>query len=139
MLTLNSLSPVAISAIFSPAESPGGAGGMSYTAVRRILLQLTRLSPAVPRAFMLNQGGIGKPYVRNFCPQAHISEARKNRSPSDSCDPRGGIARCRRASGTQEQEYPPPLPLGTADPATVRRESDPRIIGDHPGAGVPTR
>ena len=47
--------------------------------------------------------------------------------------------RCRRASGTQEQEYPPPLPLGTADPATVRRESDPRIIGDHPGAGVPTR
>ena len=49
------------------------------------------------------------------------------------------LCRCRRASGTQEQEYPPPLPLGTADPATVRRESDPRIIGDHPGAGVPTR
>ena len=47
--------------------------------------------------------------------------------------------RCRRASGTQEQEYPPPLPLGTADPATVRRGSNPRIIGDHPGAGVPTR
>ena len=44
-----------------------------------------------------------------------------------------------RASGTQEQEYPPPLPLGTADPATVRRGSNPRIIGDHPGAGVPTR
>ena len=29
--------------------------------------------------------------------------------------------------------------LGTADPATVRRGSNPRIIGDHPGAGVPTR
>ena len=49
------------------------------------------------------------------------------------------VDRCRRASGTQEQEYPPPLPLGTTDPATVWRESDPRIIGDHPGAGVPTR
>ena len=48
-------------------------------------------------------------------------------------------SRCRRASGTQEQEYPPPFPLGTADPATVRRGSNPRIIGDHPGAGVPTR
>ena len=49
----NILSPVAISAIFCPAESPGGAGGMSYTAARGILLQLTRLSPAVPRAFCL--------------------------------------------------------------------------------------
>ena len=47
------LSPVAISAIFCPAESPGGAGGISYTAARGILLQLTRLSPAVPRAFCL--------------------------------------------------------------------------------------
>ena len=46
---------------------------------------------------------------------------------------------CRRASGTQEQDYPPPLPLGTAAPATARRETDRRIIGDHPGAGVPTR
>ena len=54
------------------------------------------------------------------------------------CDEPHVAARCRRASGTQEQQYPPPLPLGTADPATVRRESDPRIIGDHPGAGVPT-
>ena len=46
------LCPVAISAIFCPAESPGDAGGMSYTAARGILLQLTR-SPAVPRAFCL--------------------------------------------------------------------------------------
>ena len=51
----------------------------------------------------------------------------------------GQMDRCRRASGTQEEEYPPPPVLGTADPATVRRESDPRIIGDHPGAGAPTR
>ena len=36
--------PVAISHIFCPAESPGGAGGMSYTAARGILLQLTQLS-----------------------------------------------------------------------------------------------
>ena len=45
---------------------------------------------------------------------------------------------CRRSNGIPEQEYPPSLSLGTTDPATVRRESDPRIIGDHPGAGVPT-
>ena len=31
---LTGLSPVAISAIFCPAESPGGVGGMSYTAAR---------------------------------------------------------------------------------------------------------
>ena len=43
---------------------------------------------------LLNQGGIGMPYVRNFRPQAHNSAARrgKNWSQSDSCDPRGGIA-----------------------------------------------
>ena len=44
-------SPVAINAIFCPAESPGGAGGMSYTAARDILLQFTRLSPAVVKGF----------------------------------------------------------------------------------------
>ena len=47
------LSPVAISAIFCPAESPSGGGRRSYTGARGILLQLTRLSPAVPRAFCL--------------------------------------------------------------------------------------
>ena len=54
---IRDLSPVAINAIFCPAESPVGAGGMSYTAARGILLQLTRLSPglslAVPCAFCL--------------------------------------------------------------------------------------
>ena len=59
----NAISPVAISATFCPAESPGGAGGLSYTAARGILLQLTRLSPAVPRA-LVNQSGIGMPCVR---------------------------------------------------------------------------
>ena len=43
---------------------------------------------------LLNQGGIGMPYVRKSCPQTHNSAARreKNRSQSDSCDSRGGIA-----------------------------------------------
>ena len=49
---------------------------MSYTAARVILLQLTQLSPAVRARVLLNQGGIGMQYVRNFCPQAHNSAAR---------------------------------------------------------------
>ena len=67
-----------LNAIFCPAESPGGTGRMSYTAARGILLQLTRLSPAVP-CVLLNQGGIGMPYVRNFCPQAHNFAARREK------------------------------------------------------------
>ena len=70
--------------------------------------------------------------VSETTPRPACTSTRAWRTCWDAC-------RCRRASSTQVQEYPPPLPLGTADPATVRRESDPRIIGDHPGAGVPTR
>ena len=41
--------------------------------------------------------------------------------------------RCRRSSSTQEQRYPPPLPLGaTAPPTCGRRKSD-------PGLGVTTQ
>ena len=37
-------------------------------------------------------------------------------------------ARCRRSSSTQEQRYPPPLPLGaTAPPTCGRRKSDPGL------------
>ena len=36
--------------------------------------------------------------------------------------------RCRRSSSTQEQRYPPPLPLGaTAPPTCGRRKSDPGL------------
>ena len=43
------------------------------------------------------------------------------------------LTRCRRSSSTQEQRYPPPLPLGaTAPPTCGRRESD-------PGLGVTTQ
>ena len=45
--------PLRLARFSRPVESPGGTGGMSYTAARGILLQLTRLSPAVPRAFCL--------------------------------------------------------------------------------------
>ena len=88
------LSPVAISAIFCPAESPGGAGGISYTAACGILLQLTQIIASGTARVLLNQGGIGMPYVGNFRPQAYNSAVRreKNRSQNDSCDPRGGIA-----------------------------------------------
>ena len=42
-------------------------------------------------------------------------------------------SRCRRSSSTQEQRYPPPLPLGaTAPPTCGRRKSD-------PGLGVTTQ
>ena len=35
---------------------------------------------------------------------------------------------CRRSSSTQEQRYPPPLPLGaTAPPTCGRRKSDPGL------------
>ena len=38
------------------------------------------------------------------------------------------LNRCRRSSSTQEQRYPPPLPLGaTAPPTCRRRKSDPRL------------
>ena len=70
-------------------------------------------------------------YQNTYCAETRIFQQQCQYIATDT--------RCRRASGTQEQEYPTPLPLGTADPATVRRASDPRIIGDHPGAGVPTR
>ena len=77
---------------------------MSCTNARGILLQLTRLSPAVPRAFCLIMVA-SIPYVRNFCPQAHNSAARreKNRSQSDSCDPRCGIAGWRGSAPRQLQ------------------------------------
>ena len=43
------------------------------------------------------------------------------------------LYRCRRSSSTQEQRYPPPLPLGaTAPPTCGRRTSD-------PGLGVTTQ
>ena len=43
------------------------------------------------------------------------------------------FSRCRRSSSTQEQRYPPPLPLGaTAPPTCGRRKSD-------PGLGVTTQ
>ena len=81
-----------------------------------------------------------KKYPKRSC--SILRRSKKKRRHICNTQHRGSAvteSRCRRASGTQEQEYPPPLPLGTAAPATVRRESDPGIIGDHPGAGVPTR
>ena len=54
---------------------------------------------------LLNHGGIGMPYVRNSCQQAHNSATRreKNLSQSDPCDPRGGIAGWRGSAPRQLQ------------------------------------
>ena len=54
---------------------------------------------------LLNHGGIGMPYVRNFCPKAHNSAARRerNRFESDSCDPPCGIDGWRGSAPRQLQ------------------------------------
>ena len=75
----HNLSPVAISANFCPSESPGGAGGNVIHCRSRYSVAIDAIIASGTARVVLNQCGIGMSDVRNFCPQAHNSAARREK------------------------------------------------------------